>query len=77
MIRLDAGNDKRLIEQLGQSDDQLIFHLIPGREYMETSFVWLSPYINTQAWINRENYKKIGLDVSRVEEKDPERIISY
>ena len=77
IIRLDAGNDKRLIEQLGQSGDQLIFHLIPGREYMESSFDWLSPYINTQAWINRKNFKRIGMDVSEVEEKDPERIISY
>jgi len=76
LLRLDPGHDKRLIEQLSKTNDQLIFHMIPGKEYTTDSFNWLKPYINIQNWLYREKYK--GLEfISYVERKDAEKIVYF
>jgi len=76
LLRLDPGHDKRLIEQLSKTNDQLIFHMIPGKEYTTDSFNWLKPYINIQNWLYREKYK--GLEfTSYVEHKDAEKIVYF
>ena len=76
LLRLDPGHDKRLIEQLSKTNDQLIFHLIPGKEYTTDSFKWLKPYINIQNWLYREKYRGLEL-VSYVESKDVEKIVYF
>jgi len=75
LLRLDPGHDKRLIEQLSKTNDQLIFHMIPGKEYTTDSFDWLKLHINTQNWLYREEYK--GLNISYVERKEAEKIIEF
>lgn len=76
LLRLDPGHDKRLIEQLSKTNDQLIFHMIPGKEYTTDSFNWLKLYINIQNWLYREKYK--GLEfISYVERKDAEKIVYF
>jgi len=76
LLRLDPGHDKRLIKQLCKTSDQLIFHMIPGKEYTTDSFNWLKPYINIQNWLGREEYK--GLDyISYAECKDPDKKIYF
>jgi len=76
LLRLDPGHDKRLIEQLSKTNDQLIFHMIPGKEYTTDSFNWLKLYINIQNWLYREKYK--GLEfISYVECKDAEKIVYF
>jgi len=76
LLRLDPGHDKRLIEQLSKTSDQLIFHMIPGKEYTTDSFNWLKPYINIQNWLYREKYIGIEL-ISYAECKDAEKIVEY
>jgi len=76
LLRLDPGHDKRLIEQLSKTNDQLIFHMIPGKEYTTDSFKWLKPYINIQNWLYREKY--IGLElISCIENKDAEEMVRF
>lgn len=76
LLRLDPGHDKRLIEQLSKTNDQLVFHMIPGKEYTTESFNWLKPHINTQNWLFRKKYKNIEL-ISYVEVKDANKIIYF
>ncbi|MGV9141429.1 MAG: hypothetical protein ACOC1X_00665 [Promethearchaeota archaeon] len=76
LIRLDPGHDKRLIEQLSKTHEQLIFHLIPGKEYTEESFKWLKHNINTQNWIYRENYNNME-EISYTECKNPDKKVDF
>jgi len=76
LLRLDPGHDKRLIEQLSKTNDQLIFHMIPGKEYTTDSFKWLKPYINIQNWLYREKYRGLEL-ISCVENKDAEEMVRF
>jgi len=76
LLRLDPGHDKRLIEQLSKTNDQLIFHMIPGKEYTTDSFKWLKPYINIQNWLYREKYRGLEL-ISYVESKDAEEMVRF
>ena len=79
LIRLDAGHDKRLVTQLCKSDQQLVMHMIPGKEYTRDSFDWLRPYVNTQNWINRTREKGPSLERLRSSSKrmDPNSFVQY
>jgi DNA repair exonuclease SbcCD ATPase subunit len=79
LIRLDAGHDKRLVTQLCKSDQQLVMHMIPGKEYTKDSFDWLRPYINTQNWINRTREKGPSLErlKSYAKKMDPNSFVEY
>ncbi len=76
LLRLDPGHDKRLIKQVSKTNEQLIFHMIPGKEYTSDSFKWLHPHINTQNWIFREKYKNIEF-ISYVERKNTDKIVDF
>jgi len=76
LLRLDPGHDKRLINQISKTNEQLIFHLIPGKEYTDISYKWLSPHINIQNWIYRNKYQNLD-NISYVEKKDPDSIIEF
>ena len=76
LIRLDPGHDKRLIEQLSKTHEQIIFHMIPGKEYTTDSYKWLKNHINTQNWIYRGKYKNMEL-ISHVERKEPDYIVKF
>jgi len=75
LLRLDPGHDKRLIEQLSKANDQLIFHMIPGKEYTSDSFDWLKPHINTQNWLNRKRHK--WQEISYAERKDADKFVKF
>lgn len=75
LIRLDVGHDKRQIESLSQNSDQLIFHLIPGREYNQQTYNSLIKFLNCQNWISRLGSLKGN--VSYVEQKEPDYLITY
>ena len=75
-LRLDPGHDKRLIEQLSKTNEQLVFHMIPGKEYTTHSFDWLSPHINIQNWLFIKEYKNIE-PISYVERKDAYKIVKF
>lgn len=77
LIRLDPGHDKRLMAQLGGSNEQLILHLIPGKEYTTDSYKWMCSHINSQNWIYRTKYKRTGHLTSFVESKDPIKMIKF
>ena len=77
MIRLDPGHDKRLIEQLVKTSDQVILHLIPGKEYTSESFSWLKPYINVQNWIYRNEYEKRDDLISTTERKNEDSKVDF
>lgn len=76
LLRLDPGHDKRLIQQLSTINEQIVFHVIPGKEYTSDSFGWLKPHINTQNWLYRGIYNAIA-EVSHAEPKNPEKMIEY
>ena len=76
LLRLDPGHDKRLIDQLSKTKDQLVFHMIPGKEYTGDSFSWLKPYINTQNWIYQKIYMKLE-PISYIERKDADIMIEF
>ena len=76
LLRLDPGHDKRLIMQLSKTNDQLIFHMIPGKEYTTDSFNWLRLHINIQNWLYREKYKRMEL-ISYGERKDANKKIDF
>jgi hypothetical protein len=75
LIRLDAGHNMRLVEQLSKMREQLVLHLIPGNEYSKESFGWLKGNINTQNWICREKLARGR--ISKIEEKSPNSVIEY
>jgi DNA sulfur modification protein DndD len=75
LLRLDPGHDKRLIEQLSRTNDQLIFHMIPGKEYSTDNYRWLASHINTQNWVNRRK-EAIGR-VSYIEKQEPDSMIKW
>jgi len=77
IIRLDGGNDRRLITELAKNKEQLILHLIPDREYTPKVFNWINPYLNIQNWIDREPYSSFDEEISTVEIKDSTMIIDY
>jgi len=79
LIRLDIGHDKRLIQHLCNSEQQIIMHLIPGKEYTEYHYKYFKPYINTQNWINRKRSisKSINMLCSYVESKDSTKFIEF
>jgi len=77
MIRLDPGHDKRLIEQLIKKSDQVILHIIPGKEYTTDSFSWLKPNINVQNWIYRNEYQQRDDLISTTERQDESQIIKF
>ncbi len=76
LIRSDPGHDKRMIGQVGEKGEQLIMHMIPGKEYNEATFDWLSSYLNIQNYIYRED---VGASepISYVEKKAPDRVIEF
>lgn len=76
LLRLDPGHDKRLIEQLSKTEEQLILHMIPGKEYTTDTFKWLNPHINTQNWIYRRMHGTMEL-ISYIENKNAEKIIEF
>lgn len=75
LLRLDQGHDRRLIEQLSRTNDQLIFHMIPGKEYTTDNYRWLASHVNIQNWINRRK-DAIGR-VSYIEKQDPDSMIEW
>ena len=77
MIRLDPGHDKRLVEQLVESSDQVVLHLIPGKEYTTDSFSWLKSNINIQNWIYRNEYMQRDDLISTTERKDENCIVEF
>lgn len=77
-MRLDTIHDERLINQLGLSENQIIVHLIPGREYSIETFQFLKLYINIQNSIVRAPVpKQIDYQVSSIQEMSPSQIIEY
>lgn len=78
LIRLDPGHDKRLINHLCKNEQQIIMHMIPGKEYTQESFQWLKPFINTQNWISRDTEStNYGSLKSKVQNKEPASFIKY
>lgn len=76
LLRLDPGHDKRLIQQLSAINEQIVFHMIPGKEYTSDSFGWLKAHINTQNWLYRDIYNGIA-EVSYAESRNPEKMIEF
>jgi DNA sulfur modification protein DndD len=76
LLRLDPGHDKRLIKQLSTINEQIIFHMIPGKEYTTDSYKWLKSHINIQNWLFRQNYRDIS-EVSYTETKNPDEMIEF
>jgi len=77
MIRLDPGHDKRLIEQLADSKDQVILHLIPGKEYTDYNYKWMKPKINIQNWIYRNEWEERDDLISTVDRKKRSELIEF
>lgn len=79
IIRLDIGHEKRLIQHLCAGDQQIIMHMIPGREYSEYSYGFLKPFINTQNWINRARHKGKAISElkSSVQRMDREKFVPF
>ncbi|MBI2653744.1 AAA family ATPase [Candidatus Woesearchaeota archaeon] len=77
LMRLDVGHDRRLIEQLGKLDDQIIMHLIPSKEYSKDSYAYFRGSINTQNWIKKELKPGGEYEVSTVEKKDSTKFIEF
>jgi len=77
MIRLDPGHDKRLIEQLADSKDQIILHLIPGKEYTDYNYKWMRPKINIQNWIYRNEWEERDDLISTIERKKRSELIEF
>lgn len=76
-IRLDPGHDRRLLQHLCNSEQQIIMHMIPGREYTEHSYGWLEPYINTQNWINKKKDARSDHMCSSVQKMDPNKFVEF
>lgn len=76
LLRLDLGHDRRLIKELCKSNEQLILHMIPGKEYNSDTYRWLGPHVNTQNWIHRRDYKNLG-NVSYVQNMDPDKMVKF
>ena len=80
LMRLDAGNKKRLVEALVSIDSQVIMNLIPGTEYIQDQYDrWLKQYVNTQNWCNKTNDTKYGTEfsINNVQQHDAKRAIDY
>ncbi|HUS49056.1 MAG TPA: AAA family ATPase [Candidatus Paceibacterota bacterium] len=76
LIRLDPGHDKRLIEELSKHKNQIILHLIPGKEYTKESYNWLKSKINMQNWIQRYEFMDKDL-ISSVDSQDKYKFIEF
>ena len=76
LIRLDPGHDKRLIDQLNKSNNQIILHLIPGKEYTSENYKWLKHNLNTQNWIYRNIYMDKEL-ISTIKLQDSNKFITF
>jgi len=80
LMRLDAGNKKRLVEALVSIDSQVIMNLIPGTEYIQDQYDrWLKQYVNTQNWCNKSDDTKYNTEfsINNVQQYDPKKAIDY
>jgi len=80
LMRLDAGNKKRLVEALASTDSQVIMNLIPGTEYIPDQYDrWFKQYVNTQNWCDKKPDTKYGtkFSISTVQQYPPEKPIDY
>ena len=80
LMRLDAGNKKRLVEALVSIDSQVIMNLIPGTEYIPDQYDrWLKQYVNTQNWCNKTDDTKYNTEfsINNVQPQDPKKAIDY
>ncbi len=76
-IRLDPGHDRRMLQHICNSEQQIIMHMIPGREYTKDSYGWLEPYLNTQNWINKKKDERSDHMISSVTKKDPNNFVEF
>ena len=80
LMRLDAGNKKRLVEALVSIGSQVIINLIPGTEYIPDQYDrWLKQYVNTQNWCNKTDDTKYNTEfsINNVQPQDPKKAIDY
>ena len=80
LMRLDAGNKKRLVEALVSIDSQVIMNLIPGTEYIPDQYDrWLKQYVNTQNWCNKTDDTKYNTEfsINNEQPQDPKKAIDY
>ena len=80
LMRLDAGNKKRLVEALVSIDSQVIMNLIPGTEYIQDQYDrWLKQHVNTQNWCNKTEDTKYGTEfsINSVQQYDAKKSIDY
>ena len=80
LMRLDAGNKKRLVEALASIGSQVIMNLIPGTEYIQDQYDrWLKQYVNTQNWCKKTEDTKYGTEfsINSVQQYDPKKAIDY
>lgn len=77
LIRLDIGHERRLIEELSKTNEQIILHMIPIREYSAESYKWIQPFLNHQNWIDRKKHRNIDIEYSYIESKEPDKLIKF
>ena len=76
-MRLDTGNEQRLLKQLLTLNQQIIMNLIPGREYTPTEFEWLGKTLNTQNWLEAEQATATSTMEHTVQNYPINKVIEY
>ena len=76
-MRLDTGNEQRLLKQLVTLNQQIIMNLIPGREYNPNSYKWLGKRLNTQNWLKAEQTTSTSRMEHTVQNHPTNKVIEY
>ena len=76
-MRLDTGNEQRLLKQLLTLKQQIIVNLIPGREYNPNSYKWLGKRLNTQNWLEAEQATATSTMEHTVQNHPTNKVIEY
>jgi len=76
-MRLDTGNEQRLLKQLLTLKQQIIVNLIPGREYNPNSYKWLGKRLNTQNWLEAEQATATSTMEHTVQNYPINKVIEY
>ena len=76
-MRLDTGNEQRLLKQLLTLNQQIIMNLIPGREYNPNSYKWLGKRLNTQNWLEAEQATATSTMEHTVQNHPINKVIEY
>ena len=78
-MRLDEMFERRLIEEMANRSEQIIFQMIPSREYSIENFEGvLKKLLNSQNFIHREEQRGMLTEkISTIENYSPSEMIPW